>query len=541
MIFWENSNVDLDTAKKIISESHMELTLTSGVINKKDQLIFLKQLYYESITNFEKKLQRVGCNNIYVGIIEDKQPKYEICHTTRGFQKINANVLNLKKKLRSLSKVSDGVHISDSKRESKHNLYLCFSKKYEELLNENKPIIFNPKKFNSFKDILSLMNESIDYVVQRNFHEIDDRKSAVHGDIDFLVKHSESTARLINAKPATNDSTRKLYEIEINQTKYLLDLRDVSENYYDPIWALNILQNKSLSSKKDYFIPSIEDHIYMLAYHALLHKFELKNDYLKQLQDLTKKNTDRPLNTWEEIIFSLQRFLQKRGYRITIPEDKTVKINPFAYRSLDITSNEKISRNTILPEHHARNFSKTIAKDGLVIHEKEGSIHRSLIIAGKKPPYDQLVIKLVQAKDNYFSSYLYNEHYYLSLLGNKYAPTVYCNFISQGWYTLVMERIDGRPLSYLLEKKLVDSRLFQIIKIQLNDALSALKEKYINHRDLRLENIFLTRDKKIKIIDFGLAASIHDKEAQLPKNIKNSGNDEKDMEKIINLLEQSII
>ena len=281
VIFWENSNVDLDTAKKIISESHMELTLTSGVINKKDQLIFLKQLYYESITNFEKKLQRVGCNNIYVGIIEDKQPKYEICHTTRGFQKINANVLNLKKKLRSLSKVSDGVHISDSKRESKHNLYLCFSKKYEELLNENKPIIFNPKKFNSFKDILSLMNESIDYVVQRNFHEIDDRKSAVHGDIDFLVKHSESTARLINAKPATNDSTRKLYEIEINQTKYLLDLRDVSENYYDPIWALNILQNKSLSSKKDYFIPSIEDHIYMLAYHALLHKFELKNDYLK--------------------------------------------------------------------------------------------------------------------------------------------------------------------------------------------------------------------------------------------------------------------
>lgn len=71
--------------------------------------------------------------------------------------------------------------------------------------------------------------------------------------------------------------------------------------------------------------------------------------------------------------------------------------------------------------------------------------------------------------------------------------------------------------------------------------MSALKEKYINHRDLRLENIFLTRDKKIKIIDFGLAASIHDKEAQLPKNIKNSGNDEKDMEKIINLLEQSII
>ena len=165
VILWENSNLDINKAKALIKKSHMHSELTSGVIDSKHQLAFMRQLYYESITNFEEKLQRVGCNKIYVGVIKDKQPKYEICHTTRGFQKINVNILSLKKKLRSLSKVSDGVHISDSKRESKHNLYLCFSKKYDEILNDGKPIIFNPKKFNSFKDVLSLMNESIDYVI----------------------------------------------------------------------------------------------------------------------------------------------------------------------------------------------------------------------------------------------------------------------------------------------------------------------------------------------------------------------------------------
>jgi len=540
VIFWEKSNVDLKKAKEIIINSNFELSLCSGAIDKEEQLVFIKQLYHESVTSFEDKLQRVGCNKIDIGIIKDKEPNYETCHTTRGFQNININIFNLKKKLRALSEISDGVHISDSKKESKHNLYLCFSKKYKDLLSTKDSISFNYKKFKDFKDVLSLMNESVDYVVQRNFHEIDDRKNAIHGDIDFLVKNSDSVARLINASRATQDSTRKLYEIKINHTKYLLDLRDVHENYYDPIWSSNILRDRKLSSNNEYYIPSTEDQINMLSYHALLHKFELKKEYLDQLNDLTKK-TNQPITSWEDAIESLSRFLNKTGYRISTPEDKTVKLNPFAFKSLNINFNEKVSRNSIVPEHHARNFSKNIAKDGLVIHEKEGSIHRSIIIAGKTPPFDHLIIKLVQAKDNYYSSYLYNEHHYLNILGNKYAPTVFCNFISDGWYTLLMERLDGGPLSFLIEKKLINKKLFQSIKKQLYDVINILKEKGINHRDLRLENIFLTKNMKVKIIDFGLATSIYDDEAKIPKNINNSGDDEKDLEIIIKTLEENII
>ena len=540
VIFWENSNIDINKAKEIIKKYHLHSELTSGVINSNNQLDFIRQLYYESITNFKEKLQRVGCNNILVGIIKDNQPKYKICHTTRGFQKINTNILNLKKKLRSISKVNDGVHISDSKRESKHNLYLCFSKKYDELLNDDKPIIFYPKKFSTFKDVLSLMNESIDYVIQRNFHGLEDSAHPKHTDIDLLVTKTAAAVRLINAKPATNDSTRKKFKVELNQTTYYVEIRDVYENYYDPIWALNILQNKNLSVNEDYFVPSVEDQIYMLAYHALLHKYDLKDDYLKQLQDLTKNNTDRPLNTWDDILFSLQRFLQKKEYRITIPEDKTVKINPFSFRALNICINEKITRNTILPEHHARDISKKIAEDGFVIHKKSGLIHSSSVIAGKTAPLDQLVIKLVQAKDNYFSSYLYNEHYFLNLLGNKYTPTLFGHFISEGWYTLVMERISGASLSYLLEKKQLNKKLFEIIKNELDNILVVFNEKCIHHRDLRLENIFLTNDMKIKVIDFGLATSTYDKNSKLPKSIKGFGDDERDLKEILGILKLNI-
>ena len=78
VIFWENSNIDINKAKELIKKSHMHSKLTSGAINSANQLDFIRQLYYESITNFKEKLERVGCNNILVGIIKDNQPKYQI-------------------------------------------------------------------------------------------------------------------------------------------------------------------------------------------------------------------------------------------------------------------------------------------------------------------------------------------------------------------------------------------------------------------------------------------------------------------------------
>ena len=66
------------------------------------------------------------------------------------------------------------------------------------------------------------------------------------------------------------------------------------------------------------------------------------------------------------------------------------------------------------------------------------------------------------------------------------------------------------------------------------------KEKCIKHRDLRPENIFLTNDMKIKVIDFGLAASVYEENAKLPKNIKGFGDDEKDLRAILDTLKRNI-
>ena len=58
---------------------------------------------------------------------------------------------------------------------------------------------FVPKNITNIKDVFSILNVSLDYVVQRNFHEIFDRENAEHGDIDLLVSDPKAAALVVGA------------------------------------------------------------------------------------------------------------------------------------------------------------------------------------------------------------------------------------------------------------------------------------------------------------------------------------------------------
>ncbi|TXI14537.1 MAG: protein kinase [Polynucleobacter sp.] len=77
---------------------------------------------------------------------------------------------------------------------------------------------------------------------------------------------------------------------------------------------------------------------------------------------------------------------------------------------------------------------------------------------------------------------------------------------------IAMERLDGRPLDQLIEEqggKLSDIQ--QTIEIVSNVALAiaSLHAQDIIHLDIKPENILVTKDNKVAIIDFGLAHHTH--------------------------------
>ncbi len=92
----------------------------------------------------------------------------------------------------------------------------------------------------------------------------------------------------------------------------------------------------------------------------------------------------------------------------------------------------------------------------------------------------------------------------IAALSHPNVITIFDVAIGEPAY-LVTELLEGETLRALLNRgPLLWSRTIEIV-LQLLDGLAAAHARGILHRDLKPDNVFLTRDHVVKILDFGLA------------------------------------
>lgn len=80
----------------------------------------------------------------------------------------------------------------------------------------------------------------------------------------------------------------------------------------------------------------------------------------------------------------------------------------------------------------------------------------------------------------------------------------------EGQAYLAMELVDGQPLNELIPPAtgLPVDRLLEY-GVQVSDALAHAHERGVLHRDLKAQNIVITRTGRAKVLDFGLAKVVH--------------------------------
>jgi serine/threonine protein kinase len=85
---------------------------------------------------------------------------------------------------------------------------------------------------------------------------------------------------------------------------------------------------------------------------------------------------------------------------------------------------------------------------------------------------------------------------------------------------LVMERLEGETMQARLERGPLD--LEQVVEygIAIADALDAAHGRGLIHRDLKPANVFITTRGIVKILDFGLAKSVRESDADITRSVE---------------------
>jgi serine/threonine protein kinase len=90
-------------------------------------------------------------------------------------------------------------------------------------------------------------------------------------------------------------------------------------------------------------------------------------------------------------------------------------------------------------------------------------------------------------------------------LNHPHICTVHEVGEADGQAYIVMELVDGQPLSKLLSDEGLPSKQLLDYGLQLTDALAHAHEHGVVHRDLKCANVMVTTEGRIKVLDFGLA------------------------------------
>lgn len=75
-------------------------------------------------------------------------------------------------------------------------------------------------------------------------------------------------------------------------------------------------------------------------------------------------------------------------------------------------------------------------------------------------------------------------------------------------FCIVMELIEGRPLSALIMAEGLANETVLRYGVQISDALAQAHDRSVVHRDLKSSNVMITPEGRVKVLDFGLAVSL---------------------------------
>jgi len=352
----EERNIEKEINGKRIPELH---TIIAWDGNKNEESVreyvenklaknfeIVYQKLIELDDNTQKKLansiyftnkSRVIDGSIYLVVVKDTNPIYELKKATSCEQVLNVNMKFVKEDMR--------LKIGGS-RKAYHSIHTSYNQ--EETLMVLVPLnlqhLVDRPKFENFGELFDMLNhdENLEYVVQRSFDELKNPPSFFRiKDVDILVNDyyyfkSITGARSVNKKlMRENDNGYHIQsKIHIGGREVPFDIRFVGDDFVDSLWEQDMLNKRILHSVTDeiqIYIPNKEDELYSLLYNILVQKPNSKNSkHIPRVNELTTELGLKILEfetNIESVWGELKKYMERNGYKFKKPNDRRVGFN----------------------------------------------------------------------------------------------------------------------------------------------------------------------------------------------------------------------
>jgi len=349
----------------------------------------LLRLYGNSLKKSSAKKNVCGSGAFLLIIVRDENPTYSKRNTLHGEDTVNVNIFDKKIKYRKIVGGGQRVHASNSEKESNRAIGLILNKssenfeKYEgeklEIIKISNDIA-GSIQWDSLEQFFTILNQSLDYVVLRNFEELPNNfKIGFKGDIDILAEDKNEIELISNAKKISPQNFGRRFRILVNNEKIHLDLRYVGDGYLDEEWQKSILDKRI--SRSGIFVPNEKNYFYSYLYHCLIQKKSISEIHARKISKLGKniaKNIDIVKdNNKENFREELEQFLKKENFSYSQPIDNSVFFdNEFVNQSNKI----KITKKEGIREQNTSSYIRLI-QNSFFILRSEGI--RSLLQAAK--------------------------------------------------------------------------------------------------------------------------------------------------------------
>ena len=312
-------------------------------------------------------------------------------------------------------------------------------------------------------------------------------------------------------------ANRQDKEIAVKQAvKKLTDLLYTKEACEKLIWEFTYAVGWGLTEPQDSSsvqenIPSSENS-HSEKEEKTLEVLELGNKQLSEIRNLNE-SAEKNLNQIEKQDVEIKRLIKSV---------EQVRDHPKAERKenqgelkKDIVRSEQVQSGLLLGNRYE-----------ILSHIGSGSI--ADVYKGKDQKLNRFiaikVLKSDYSTDETSTKKFLSEAKAVAGLMHPNVVNVYDVNQDRGLYYMVMEWVEGITLKYYIQRKgRLSFKETISISIQMVNGIQAAHDKNIIHRDIKPQNVLISKDGKVKVTDFGIAtdiASAHKESSNVMESVR---------------------